>query len=245
MSDSSAQPPGGGGPRDPWAPPERTVPLDKPARTPHVQDQPPVRPVYDQPTVTAIPGAAPPGAPVPAPFPGPGQAGQAPGAVPPPPTAPGGPAPAPTGPYGYPGAPAAPQHTGAGYPGYPGYGYPGYGHTGWQPPAANGMGVAAMTLGILSICLFCVYGIVGVILGTLAVIFGVVGRKRAERGEATNAGQALSGIITGTIGIVLGAITMGLIIWGITDAINNEDDDFDYDSGIDDYSAILLVDAGR
>ncbi|MEV8410324.1 DUF4190 domain-containing protein [Streptomyces niveus] len=237
MSDSSAQPPGAHEPNDPWAPPERRVPLDKPAQAPGpVQDQPPAWPVHDQSTVTAMPGVG-------QPEPGSAGAGPASGAVPPPPIAPGGPAPTTSGPYGYPGTPAASSYPGASYPGYPGY--PGYGQTGWQPGPANGMGVAAMTLGILSICLFCLYGVVGIILGILAVIFGVVGRKRAERGEATNSGQALSGIIMGTIGIVVGAVVIGLLIWGITDAINNDNNDFDYDSGTDGYSAMLLVEADR
>ncbi|WP_329380900.1 DUF4190 domain-containing protein [Streptomyces sp. NBC_01716] len=234
MSDSSGQPPGGNAPSDPWAPPEHKVPLGKPEQAPgHLQDEPPVRPVYDQPTVTAMPGAgAEPGAPA-------APVGAAFGAVPPPPIAPGGPAPTASGPYGYPSTPSGPP-----YPGYQAYpGYPGYGQGSWSAPA-NGMGIAAMTLGILSICLFCLYGVVGIILGILAVIFGVVGKKRAERGEATNRGQALSGIIMGTIGIVIGVVVIGLIIWGITDAINEDNND-DFDSGTGGYSAMVLVDAGR
>ncbi|MET4926365.1 DUF4190 domain-containing protein [Streptomyces sp. PSRA5] len=239
MSDSSARPPGAHEPNDPWAPPERGVPLDKPAQAPGpVQHQPPVPPVHSQPTVTSMPGMGPESGAI-------AGAGPASGAVPPRPIAPGGPAPTTSGPYGYPGAPTGSQYPGASYPGYPGYpGYSGYGQAGWQPGPANGMGVAAMTLGILSICLFCLYG-VGIVLGVLAVIFGVVGRKRAERGEATNSGQALSGIIMGTIGIVIGAVAIGLLVWGITDAINDDNNDYDYDSGTDDYSAVLLVDANH
>ncbi|QHY98479.1 hypothetical protein SSPS47_25550 [Streptomyces sp. S4.7] len=243
MSDSSPQPPGANEPSDPWAPPERRVPLDKLAQASNpVQDQPPVTPLHDQSTVTSMPIAGPqPGAV------GATGAGPVSGAVPPPPIAPGGPAPTTSGPYGYPSAPvAATPYPGSSYPGYPGHpGYPGYGQGGWQAGPANGMGVAAMTLGILSICLFCLYGIVGIVLGVLAVIFGVVGRKRAERGEATNGGQALSGIIMGTIGIVIGAVVIGLIVWGITDAINDDNNDYDYDSGTDGYSAMLLVDSDR
>lgn len=238
MSDSSAQPPGGHEPSDPWAPPERRVPLDKSAQAPEpVQDQPPVRPVHDQQTITSMPGEGPQSGATPA-----YGSGAAFGAVPPPPIAPGGPAPTNSGPYGYPSAPPS----GPPYPGYQGYpGYPGYGQSGWQAGPANGMGVAAMTLGILSICLFCLYGVVGIVLGILAVIFGVVGRKRAARGEATNGGQALSGIIMGSIGIAIGALFLGLVIWGITDAINDDNNDFDYDSGTDGYSAMLVVDEAR
>lgn len=36
------------------------------------------------------------------------------------------------------------------------------------------------------------------------MIFGAIGRAKAKRGEATNPGQALAGIICGAAGIVLG-----------------------------------------
>lgn len=249
MSDKSEQPSGGYEPSDPWAPPEQRVPLDKPVspqqpsaspQLPGQQSQQPPQPspgsVHDQPTIIGMPTGGPES-----------------GAVPPPPTAPGGPAHPTPGPYGYPGAPpaqhpAAPYGVGAGpgygYPGYPtagqpGYGMPGYGQPGWQPPA-NGMGVAAMVLGILSVCLFCLYGIVGVVLGVLALIFGIIGRKRAERGEATNEGQARAGVILGSIGIAIGLIFIGFIVWGITMAINE-----DNGSTYDDYNTSLMVGVSR
>ncbi|MFC9647651.1 MULTISPECIES: DUF4190 domain-containing protein [unclassified Streptomyces] len=266
MSDKSEQPPGGYEPGDPWAPPEQRIPLDKPAPLPpppispdlpgqqqsagaaqHPQHPQPPQPsagsIHNQPTIMDTPAG-----------------GSGFGAVPPPPTAPGGPAQPAPGPYGYPGAspgqhPAAPYGAGAGpgqapgygYPGYPAAqpypGMPGYGQPGWQPPA-NGMGVAAMVLGILSVCLFCLYGIGGIVLGVLALIFGIVGRKRVRRGQATNEGQARAGVILGSIGIALGVIFLGFIIWGITQAINEERNN-DYDSTYDDYSTSLVVDVTR
>ncbi|MEU0369470.1 DUF4190 domain-containing protein [Streptomyces sp. NPDC006283] len=235
MSDNQAQPPGGPQPNDPWAPPESSsapgrVPLDKPAPTP-----PPS--VHDQPTVIGMPGAGP----------------EDSGSVPPPPVAPGGPAPAQpvAGAYGYPAAPSLPQPPAAGFgapdpygAGYPGY--PGYGQAGWQQTPANGMGITAMVLGILSVCLFCLYGVVGIVLGVLALIFGILGRKRAQRGEATNGGMALAGIILGACGIVIGAVFIALIAWGITTAINEDKkqkDQYDYD--YDSYSNHLVVDDRR
>ncbi|GHA25464.1 hypothetical protein GCM10010329_56040 [Streptomyces spiroverticillatus] len=68
-----------------------------------------------------------------------------------------------------------------------------------------------MVLGILSICLFCMY--LGVVLGPLGLIFGILGRKKAARGEATNAGMALAGIITGSIGLAIQAVWIGVIVW--------------------------------
>ncbi|MGX1886220.1 DUF4190 domain-containing protein [Streptomyces sp. NPDC055287] len=228
MSDNAQQPSGPPPeqPRDPWAPPEQSaqkVPLDKPeAARP---------PVHDQQTVTSVPLAEP------APGFGPGTGtGAAPGqgAVPPPPAAPvgqGGPAQSAPGTYGYPayGAPQAqaPYSTG-GYPGYPGYGGPAA-WTGQQAPApANGYGITAMVLGIIAVTFFCAYGL-GIILGILALIFGILGRKRVQRGEATNSGMALAGIILGVIGFVLSSAFIGFIVWAIVQSENDKDLDSEYD----------------
>ncbi|MEU9864792.1 DUF4190 domain-containing protein [Streptomyces sp. NPDC047971] len=189
MSDNSDQPRGGYDPADPWAPPNRDgVELSKPA-TPGPQDRPPV---HDQPTMTSMPAA---------------------GDVPPPPVAPGGPAATP-GAYGYPAAtPAAPAPASYGYPGYPGYGG-GYGQTGWQGSPANGMGTAAMVLGIIATVGFCMYGL-GVVLGILALIFGIIGRKKVQRGEATNGGMATAGIVLGAIGILISSLFLGFVLWAV------------------------------
>ncbi|MEU6145348.1 DUF4190 domain-containing protein [Streptomyces sp. NPDC047081] len=235
------------GEQDPWAPPERKTSLDKGAQ-PASQDQQPYSQaqspasqqpagqppsMHDQATVTSVPsdgfapptpgygypGAAAPGHGTP-PYGAPGpqgggpQGGWAESAVPPPPMAPGGPAPqGPPPPGGY------------GYPAYPqGYGWPGM-----QPPPQNGMGTSAMVLGIVSCCLFCFYGVFGLVLGILAVIFGIKGKRRADRGEATNRGQAQAGFITGIIGIILSLAMIALVIVGIVLAINDNDDSSDYD----------------
>ncbi|MFE0184225.1 DUF4190 domain-containing protein [Streptomyces olivaceus] len=199
--------------RDPWAPPESRPSLHKdgdagparpqePPRAP-ADDVPPWQPppaVHDQPTVTSMPNA--------------GFGGGPDGAVPPPPVAPGGPAPAPGAAPGY------------GYPGYPqGYSQ-GYGWPGMPMPPQNGMGTASMVLGILACALFCMYGVVSVVLGVLAVVFGVKGRRRAEQGLANNHGQAQAGFVMGIVGIILGVVVIALIAIGITAAIN-EDSDYD------------------
>ncbi|MFE7645035.1 DUF4190 domain-containing protein [Streptomyces phaeoluteigriseus] len=178
--------------------------------------------VHDQRTVTSLPGVTPtptvgtpradaPFASFPPPHPatasGPTPfAPPADGAVPPPPISPDGPGQVP---YGYPG--------GYGFPGGPGYGgTPGHGgtlgyggvpgHYGWaapQPGPSNGMGMAAMVLGIVAAVGFCLWP-VAIVTGVLALIFGLIGRSKANRGEASNPGQALAGIICGTVGILLG-----------------------------------------
>ena len=91
------------------------------------------------------------------------------------------------------------------YPaGEPPYGSgPGYDHGGYGAPPVrprNGMGVAALTLGII-----------GFLIGPasiLAIVFGRIGLNRAARGEATNRGVAQAGF-------VLGLVTLALWILGI------------------------------
>ncbi|MFF9126204.1 DUF4190 domain-containing protein [Streptomyces sp. NPDC014889] len=192
----------GAGAEDPWAPPGSRPSLEKNPSAPSAPAQPsgtyqppafPPPSVHDQETMISMPGAgfAPPGYGAPT----------ADSAVPPPPVAPTGP-----------GVPTAPVPGGYGYPAYPG---PGQGWPGMPMQPQNGMGTAALVLGILSCVLFCFYGIFGVVLGILAVIFGVKGRRKADLGEANNRGQAQAGLVTGIIGIVLGLATIALVILGV------------------------------
>ncbi|MFF5187267.1 DUF4190 domain-containing protein [Streptomyces sp. NPDC000345] len=120
------------------------------------------------------------------------------GAVPPPPISPDGPGQVP---YGYPG-------------GY-GYGYPapppgGSYWPGGPQGESNGMGVAGMVLGIVSAVIFCLWPL-AIGIGILGIVFGAIGRRKARRGEATNPGQALAGIICGIAGIVLG-VGLGVLV---------------------------------
>ncbi|MFF1926474.1 DUF4190 domain-containing protein [Streptomyces sp. NPDC058221] len=262
MSDNTEQPADGAAPRDPWAPPDNRVPLDK--KNPGDAGPPAV---HDQQTVTSMPNAGPgpvqdaagqPGAgtgptagfgsgPDTGQPPGPGD-WHGPGTLPPPPVGPNGPGQQPpqhAGQYGYPapppqpggqyGYPAAPGPQYGAYPGYPGY--PGYGQNAWGPQPANGLGIASMVLGIIAVAGFCMYGL-GIILGVLALIFGLIGRGRVRRGEADNGGMALAGIILGSIGIAVSAAFLGLIIW----AIASDDFDEDSDSGSEPTTVALVID---
>jgi hypothetical protein len=76
---------------------------------------------------------------------------------------------------------------------------------------SNGMGTAGLVLGILAAIVFCLWPL-AVVLGVLGVVFGAIGSRKASRGEATNGGQALAGIICGVAGIVLG-VTMGVLVF--------------------------------
>jgi len=70
----------------------------------------------------------------------------------------------------------------------------------------NGMGVAALVLGILGLILS--FFVVGAVPGILAIIFGLIGRSLAKRREATNGGMALAGIITGVLAVL---VAVGLV----------------------------------
>jgi len=161
--------------------------------------------------------------------------------VPPPPISPDGPGQVP---YGYPGY---------GGSGYPGYGYPGSaGYPGppgvfgpspgpyWPPhPVApnNGTGTTAMVIGIVAAVGFCLWPL-AIVLGVVAIVLGVIGSRRVRRGEATNEGQALTGIVCGVIGVLLGVAMLAVYVAG-------DDSDSDRDrerSGDDGYSTSLVVD---
>ncbi|UQX03241.1 DUF4190 domain-containing protein [Streptomyces sp. RerS4] len=185
-------------PKDPWAPPER----------PSMESVPPTgaagpAPVHDQPTIVGMAGHAPTPPPIPTPTPAPA------------PTTPayGYPAQPDPGAYAYPGPPPAqPTYGHPGYPGHPGYlGHPGYpGYPGYRP-MSNGFGIASLVLGILGV----VTCWVGLLFAIPAVVFGILGRGKANRGEADNGPMALAGIILGAVGIVLGLLLVALMVTGL------------------------------
>ncbi|QHC20692.1 DUF4190 domain-containing protein [Streptomyces sp. GS7] len=88
-----------------------------------------------------------------------------------------------------------------------------HGMPGAAPQAArNGLGVAALILGIVGalsgipMLLFWIAGPLGV----LALIFGLVGTSRVKKGQATNKGVAITGTILGALAIIL-AIVGGIV----------------------------------
>ncbi|MDH6226565.1 MULTISPECIES: DUF4190 domain-containing protein [Streptomyces] len=83
------------------------------------------------------------------------------------------------------------------------------------PPAApqqpkNGLGTAALVLGIIGVVLAFFY--VGGLLGLLALIFGIIGLGKVKKGEATNKGVALTGLILGVVSMV---ITIAMVIFTV------------------------------
>lgn len=76
----------------------------------------------------------------------------------------------------------------------------------------NGMGIAALVLGLFAL-LLCWTIIGGILFGILALIFGIVGRARAKRGEATNGGLSVTGAVLGVVGLLL---SVGLVVFGVS-----------------------------
>ena len=84
---------------------------------------------------------------------------------------------------------------------------------GWaQGVPRNGLGIAALVLGILSLPGAIAGGVLGIVLGILALIFGIVGMRRAKRGEATNNGMALAGAILGAVGLLVGILVTLVLV---------------------------------
>ena len=89
----------------------------------------------------------------------------------------------------------------------------------------NGLGVAALILGIISLVGGFLPFLAALLLGIwppfaaigsgLAIIFGFLGLKRVKNGEASNRGMALAGMWLGIAGIVITvdvAVVIGIFI---------------------------------
>ena len=97
--------------------------------------------------------------------------------------------------------------------GYPTAGYPA------ARPRRNGMGTTALVLGVVALTLvvLLLFSPLGAFLGLLAVLFGILGLMRANRGEADNRGQAVAGLVTGGIALLLGIFfTISVGTWFAT-----------------------------
>jgi Domain of unknown function (DUF4190) len=83
--------------------------------------------------------------------------------------------------------------------------------SGVVPRPRNGIGAAALVIGVVSLVLaiLVIFFPIAGILGIVAVVLGLVGMRRVSRGEATNRGQAVAGLVTGLVGILLAA-TIGV-----------------------------------
>ena len=102
--------------------------------------------------------------------------------------------------------------------GYPAGGYPQGGY-----PAAggrrNGIGVAALVFGVVALVLdlLLLVAPLGALQGLVAVLLGILGLMRANRGEADNRGQAVAGLVTGAVALLLGIFfTLSVGTWFAT-----------------------------
>jgi Domain of unknown function (DUF4190) len=76
-------------------------------------------------------------------------------------------------------------------------------------PPDNTAGLLALVLGIASIPLLFCY-ILGLPAGVAAIVLGIVGKRKADRGVANNPGQALLGIIAGAVGVLATIVIIAL-----------------------------------
>jgi hypothetical protein len=208
--------PTSGGPSssDPYAPPP---PGWHPPTAPVAMPPPDWKPQPAQWSPQPPPYAAPPDwKPPPPPYPGGTGGGQ--------PTAPGTWQPA--------GAPG----TAAGWPPVPDSGATPYG---WAPPypgstgKTNGFCVASLVLAVPPVCLFTVG--LGSLLG---VIFGIIGLRQTRRDSSRGRGMAITGIVLGALGLLVGA----LIIVGIV--VSNSKDSQQPDNGSNDTISTMSTPAG-
>ena len=61
--------------------------------------------------------------------------------------------------------------------------------------------ITSLILGIVSIPFIYLFGL-GIILGILAIIFGIISLKKIRKGKLAGKGMAIAGIITGFIPII-------------------------------------------
>lgn len=85
-----------------------------------------------------------------------------------------------------------------------------------EPGAAagrrNGLGIAALVLGIAAVALFLTM-VGGVVLGILALILGIIGFRRGRRGEATNGTMSMIGAILGALGLLASVVVIGIVVF--------------------------------
>lgn len=92
----------------------------------------------------------------------------------------------------------------------------------------NGIALAGMILGIISLALFWT-GTIGAICGVLAIIFGFVGlnKVKADADLAHTKGKAKGGLIMGIIGLILSIVWIVLIMMAVNAAAESLQDSFD------------------
>ena len=75
-----------------------------------------------------------------------------------------------------------------------------------------GLAVGAMIVGIVAIFPGCCLGYWTIVPGVVAIVLAIMARKAVAEGRASGGGMALAGLITGTIGVILGIIFLILVL---------------------------------
>lgn len=102
-------------------------------------------------------------------------------------------------------------------PSYPDPSYPGQPTAGHAPYAAqgpaptNGFAVAALVLGLIA-CLFFWTVVGGLLLGLLAIVFGIIAALRTRQGRAPRRVMAIIGAAFGALGLIGSAVVLVVAI---------------------------------
>jgi hypothetical protein len=82
------------------------------------------------------------------------------------------------------------------------------------PPARtspkNGVGYAALALGILALI---TSALVGLLFGSLAVTLGLAGLEAVADNEATNRKSAIAAVVLGVVAIVISLVALVFRVW--------------------------------
>ncbi|MGW0548679.1 DUF4190 domain-containing protein [Streptomyces altiplanensis] len=74
---------------------------------------------------------------------------------------------------------------------------------------SNGLAIAALVLGVVAILLFwTVFG--GILLGLLAVIFGIIGARKARGSRAPHGKMAIIGAVLGALGLIASVVIIAI-----------------------------------
>ncbi|CAN5551071.1 hypothetical protein BH24ACT13_BH24ACT13_07940 [soil metagenome] len=82
----------------------------------------------------------------------------------------------------------------------PGYGQ---GYPATQP--RNGLGIAALVVGIFALILAIFFFPLGLLLAVVAIVLGIFAIRRVSKGQATNRGMAISGVVLGVLALIVAA----------------------------------------
>lgn len=102
-----------------------------------------------------------------------------------------------------------PSYPDASYPGEPAGNHEPYGDQ--APAPTNGFAVAALVLGLIA-CLFFWTIVGGLLLGLLAVVFGIIAVLRTRQGRAPRRAMAVVGAAFGALGLIGSAIVLVLAV---------------------------------